>query len=70
MTCMDSHKGDCDGPVEMHMRLSDWKEFPRCGRHAEAWYAEQERIQSAYGGVTAPSGFDPAYAGERWDEDY
>jgi hypothetical protein len=54
----------------MRLRPSDWKSFPRCDHHAEAWYAEQERIQRAYGGATAPSDFDPAYAGERWDEDY
>ena len=70
MDCMDDHKGDCAGPVEMRLRSSDWKEFPRCDRHAEAWFAEQERIQRTYGGVSAPSDFDPYYAGEQWGEDY
>jgi hypothetical protein len=70
LECQDAHRGDCRGPVEMRLRPSDWKSFPRCDHHAEAWYAEQERIQRAYGGATAPSDFDPAYAGERWDEDY
>jgi hypothetical protein len=54
----------------MRLRPSDWKSFPRCDHHAGLWYAEQERIQRTYGGVTAPADFDPAYAGERWDEDY
>ncbi len=69
-TCMDAHKGDCAGPVEMRMRMSDWKEFPRCDHHADAWYDEQERIQRTYGSVSAPSDFDPSYAGERWSDDY
>lgn len=70
MECMDSGKGNCVGPVEMRLRPSDFKEFPRCNHHAGEWYLEQERIQRTYGGVSAPSGFDPSYAGERWDEDY
>lgn len=68
--CMDAHRGECSGPVEMRLRASDWKEFPRCDHHADLWYEEQERIQRAYGGVSAPSDFDPSYAGEQWDEDY
>ena len=70
MDCMEAHKGNCVGPVEMHLRPSDWKGFPRCVYHADAWYAEQERIQRTYGGASAPSDFDPAFAGERWDEDW
>ena len=69
-TCMDDHKGNCAGPVELRLRPSDWKAFPRCDAHAEAWYAEQERIQRTYGGVTDPMDFDPLYAGERWDANY
>lgn len=70
MDCMETHKGNCAGPVELRLRSSDWKEFPRCDAHAEAWFAEQERIQRTYGGASAPSDFDPAFAGERWDEDW
>jgi hypothetical protein len=70
LDCRDAHLGGCTGPVEMRLRASDWKEFPRCDHHADLWYAEQERVQRDYGGVTAPSWFDPAAAGERWDEDY
>lgn len=68
--CMDSHKGNCAGPVEPRLRPCDWQTFPRCERHAEAWYAEQERIERTYGGATDPMDFDPLYAGERWDADY
>lgn len=70
LECQDRHRGGCKGPVELRLRPSDYKSFPRCDAHAEAWYAEQERIQRTYGGVSAPADFDPSYAGERWDEDY
>lgn len=70
LECQDDHRGDCRGEVEFHLRPSDWKAFPRCEHHAPLWLREQERIQQTYGGATPPSWFDPAAAGERWEEDY
>jgi hypothetical protein len=68
-TCLQ-HGPDCAGPVEYRMPLSGTgRAFPRCDAHWEKRLDEQERINRTYP-ETAPSDFDPAYAGERWDEDY
>lgn len=61
---------DCAGDVEYRMPLSGTgKSFPRCDEHWAVRLDEQDRINSRYP-EHAPSGFDPYYAGERWDDDY
>ena len=71
LECLDAHKSPCEGPVEYRMALSaTGRNFPRCDKHWGERLDEQDRINRKYGGVAAPSDFDPAYAGERWDEDY
>lgn len=68
--CLDRRKGDCEGDVEFRMPLSGTgKSFPRCDKHWEDRLEEQERINERYP-HTAPSDFDPHYAGERWDDEY
>ena len=61
---------DCSGPVEYRMPLSaTGRSFPRCDKHWDERLDVQEGINQRYP-VLAPSDFDPAYAGEHWDEDY
>lgn len=70
MECLDGPKG-CAGSVEYRYPLSyTGRSFPRCEAHWEQRLDEQEQIQSRYGGDVPPADFDPAYAGEHWDEDY
>ena len=60
----------CSGTVEYRMPLSGTgRSFPRCERHWEARLVMQEQNEARYP-QTAPSDFDPAHAGECWDEDY
>lgn len=61
---------DCQGPVKFRMPLSGTgRAFPRCEKHWDERLAEQDRINAKYGSPTPPADFDPAYAGEQWDED-
>ncbi len=66
----------CSGPVTFHMREPDPSlgvpagSFPRCEHHAQLWHERAAETRRKYGGVAPPSGFDPGYAGERWDDDY
>lgn len=62
---------DCRGPVEYHLRPSDWKSFPRCDYHQERRLERRENSLEKYADSdVAPDWFDPADAGERWFEDY
>lgn len=70
MECLDDYgEGTCQGAVEYRMALSGTgRSFPRCDKHWEERLREQERINRTYPSL-APSDFDPAYAGERWEEE-
>lgn len=73
--CLDDRgDDDCAGPVEYRFALSaTGKSFPRCDKHWHERLDVQEGINRRYGhpdSVSPPAGFDPTYAGERWDEDY
>jgi hypothetical protein len=69
--CLDHGHGQCNGEVDYRMPLSGTgRAFPRCEAHWEQRLDKQEETNRKYGGVCAPSDFDPAYAGEHWDEDY
>jgi hypothetical protein len=63
---------DCSGPVELRMALSGTgKSFPRCDHHWSERLTEQEKINRDYpDSPIAPSWFNPADAGESWDDDY
>lgn len=66
---IDGQHDLCSGPVEYRMALSaTGKSFPRCDKHWNERLDEQDRINDRYP-THAPSDFDPAYAGESWDED-
>lgn len=68
LECLDSSRGGCEGAVEFRMPLSGTgRAFPRCDAHWEARLLEQERINERYP-EQPPADFDPAYAGESWDE--
>lgn len=66
----DGDAADCEGPVEYRTPLSGTgKSFPRCEKHWEERLETQQEIAERYP-TSAPPDFDPAYAGEHWDEDY
>lgn len=70
LECLDDYGDDtCEGDVEFRMPLSGTgRSFPRCEKHWGERLDVQEGIDRRYGGVAPPSDFDPAYAGESWDE--
>lgn len=70
LECLD-HDGGCEGPVEFRHPLSaTGRSFARCDKHWEKRLAEQERITATYPDSSSPpSWFDPAYAGESWDDE-
>lgn len=71
LECLEDYgKGTCVGMVAYRISLSPTgRSFPRCDGHWEKRLLEQEGIDRRYP-VMQPSNFDPAYAGERWDDDY
>lgn len=72
LQCLEDHgEGTCRGPVE-YRYTGRGKSFPRCDVHWEKRLELEDRINRDYNpfGVAPPEGFDPAYAGERWDDDY
>lgn len=67
--CLDGPEG-CGGATEYRMPLSGTgRSFPRCEEHWEARLETQAEINNRYP-TLPPSDFDPAYAGECWEEDY
>ncbi len=72
VVCLDDHgDGTCEGTVLFRLPLTEsGRSFPRCAYHWNARLDEQERISERYpDSDVPPADFDPAYAGERWDED-
>lgn len=58
----------CEGAVEFRFALSSTgRSFPRCERHWSLRLDAQEEIDRRYP-THAPADFDPADAGESWDE--
>lgn len=62
---------DCKGKVEYHLNpdRDDFKPFPRCEYH------QTKRLEQAQKNLELlsdcePAWFDPANAGEHWNEDY
>ena len=74
LECLDRHDSDpCSGPAELRYPLSGTgKSFPRCDHHWDKRLQLQEQINERYApdSDVPPAGFDPTYAGERWEEDY
>lgn len=68
-TCMYSDHEEaasrCTGAIEIHNGA------PRCQHHANEFWEKMNAISDAYpDSPIAPSWFDPADAGEHWDDDY
>lgn len=70
-TCLDRHTGECEGPVQRRRALSaTGVRHPRCERHWVRRVDEHERHLVIYpDSPVPPAWFDPAAAGETWDED-
>lgn len=69
LECLDGPEG-CEGEVEYRMALSpSGRPFPRCEKHWGERLDVQDGINERYPALQ-PAGFDPSYAGERWEEDY
>lgn len=71
LRCLDDHgENTCRGPVEYHT-LDGLRSWPRCTAHFERRLNRYENSLERYANSdVAPSWFDPAAAGERWDDDY
>lgn len=70
--CLEAGAGHtCTGPVLYRDALSGTGvSYPRCDGAWAARLELQDRHRRDYpDGPTPPPGFDPCYAGERWDED-
>ncbi len=65
------HSTECSGEVEYHLNpdRDDLKAFARCEHHQAKRLAFAERRAFSAISDVPPAGFDPADAGERWDED-
>lgn len=73
LECLDDFDGkqtECGGEVSYRMPLSGTgRSFPRCDKHWSERLDTQQGINERYPQLP-PSDFDPAYAGESWDESY
>ena len=72
LKCIDDYGHDTCSPYVWYGSnpYSDsLKSWPRCDKHYEDYVDRMQEIAQRYP-VNAPSDFDPAYAGERWDADY
>lgn len=72
VTCLDAHKGNCRGNVEYRPSLSGTgTPIPRCDGHWDERLDADDKHREIYpDSDIPPSWFDPAYAGESWNEDY
>lgn len=70
-TCLDDHKGGCEGAVELRPSLTGTgTPIPRCDHHwAERLEWQEEHTTIYPDSPIAPDWFDPEAAGERWDEE-
>lgn len=71
--CLDDHgENTCEGDVEYHsVDPGRAAAFPRCDYHwGERLMRRENSIERYENSDVAPSWFDPADAGERWDDDY
>ena len=70
--CIEFHTGQCKGPVEWCSAPSG-SSIVRCEFHNNKRWDEYQNDRSSVARYAdsdcAPSWFDPAYAGEHWDDD-
>lgn len=71
LECLNVRQGGCQGPVELRESLSGTGlAIARCDGHWSARLSEHQEHRRIYpDSPIAPAWFDPAAAGERWDED-
>jgi hypothetical protein len=70
--CIDRHRNDCAGATEYRESLSGTgTPIARCDKHWRRRLDKQDEINRRYAPFSdvPPAGFDPAYAGERWEDD-
>ena len=69
--CIDN-PDECGGEVELRPSLTGTgTSIARCDRHWWLRLQREEELRKVYpDSPIAPSWFDPAAAGERWDDDY
>lgn len=70
LECIDGPE-DCQGAVAMRWPGYGTRCYPRCKAHGEARVRREEENIRRYApdGPCAPQGFDPADAGEVWDDE-
>jgi len=70
LTCMQE-SDECKGDVS-YFAVSGGNAFPRCAHHIDLRMDayESSDLERYADSDVAPSWFDPADAGERWDDDY
>lgn len=69
LTCLNHRDGTCDGEVLMRESLTGTgRAIARCDVH---WRRrlDSQRANSLRYPMNAPNDFDPAYAGESWDDE-
>lgn len=70
LECLNENE-DCKGPVEYHTTGMSTKAWPRCSFHQRLREEQYENSSERYAySDIPPSDFDPADAGERWEDDY
>lgn len=69
--CLDDHgDGTCRGPVAFHSIDGRDRAWPRCDRHwADRLTRREASIERYADSDVPPDWFDPAAAGERWEDD-
>lgn len=72
MRCIERHKENCEGEVELRESLSGTgTPIPRCDKHwGDRLEAQTEHNKVYPDSSIAPAWFDEANAGEHWDYDY
>lgn len=71
MACINRHQGECVGPVQEYESLAGTGDpVARCRGHRREAVARVEATRRVYpDSPVAPAWFDPAAAGETWDDE-
>lgn len=72
LECLEAADGDCKGAVEYRPSLTGTgTAIERCDYHWTKRLDKEEELREVYpDSPFPPPWFDPANAGEHWDEDY
>ena len=70
LKCLNDND-ECQGTVDYHTTGSSMRAWPRCVWHQAKREDQYDNSMERYAdSPVAPSWFDPADAGERWNDDY